>query len=219
MSSGLIFLFGYDVKNEKGVGVPRKESFFKVCEKLSVECNEQMNNGDQRKVQKSDYSIAIMKNYDFIFMCLFGSKSKIRIAFSLVTACAEDPEFKFTSGYLRDKFNYYNDPSNDGIESAKTKVNQIKSIMGKNIDNLLSNLSELEEIQQLAEELKESAHDFKRKGGQVKRKEITNTTLIAIIAILVLVAILVTIIVLLLGATGILSLVIGIVVEKLSEDE
>jgi len=137
----------------------------KVVPKLSQEPYRQTFTHEQ-------YEIHFIKTENITVFCIAMNDTPKRVCWS----CLEDIVNNYTkssnkvSTMLRNTMMKWNDPESDKISLIKSKVDDIKNVMVKNIDDILKRGETLEDLQVKTEEMASVAHNFNVITRKVKNK-------------------------------------------------
>jgi vesicle-associated membrane protein 7 len=150
----------------------------------------------KRKLTAKTFNIFYIRKGGFLFFCVADLQTCDRIVWNFL----DDLEVSFMKSdmkkcteLIKEKLIFHNDPQNDSINRVQNKVNSLKELMISNIEKLLDRGEKLQDMEDITNEIADSAKEFQRGSNQVlwnmrKRTAIVVTVLIAIlVAIIVLI--------------------------------
>eukprot|EP00695_Tsukubamonas_globosa_P001267 TRINITY_DN223_c0_g1_i1.p1 TRINITY_DN223_c0_g1~~TRINITY_DN223_c0_g1_i1.p1 ORF type:complete len:204 (-),score=76.84 TRINITY_DN223_c0_g1_i1:70-681(-) len=106
-----------------------------------------------------------------IYLCVADPQFPMRVCYAFL----DDVEQKYGAnprGFkstLRERMDFYNNPSNDKVMKVQEQINEVKGVMMENIDRVLERGEKLSTLVDKTDNLKQSAQVFQKKSTQLKR--------------------------------------------------
>lgn len=174
-------------------------------------------NNHKRTLTQKDLEIHYKSSGSYIFFCVVQGMTAKRVAWAFV----DDMESEFlrlnnpnntgrVKALIKDKMNFWNDPSNDKISNLRNKVDEVKDVMIDNIEKVLERGDKLENLTEVTSDLENNANIFNKGTKKLKNNMIMRYVIITMILIILLLAALIVVILVIVFA------VCGITFERCS---
>lgn len=151
-------------------------------------------NNHKRTLTQGDNEFHYKVSGNYVYFCVAQKNATKRVCWAFI----DDMENyvmrngpKKLKNSIKERLEYFNDPSNDKINQLQNKIDDVKDVMIDNIDKILERGEKLETLVESTDQLADGAKQFKQGARKVKNRMCFKYIMIVIALILVILAVIV----------------------------
>jgi vesicle-associated membrane protein 7 len=151
----------------------------------------------KRTLTQKDLEFHYKYSGNYVYFCVAEGGYSKRICWAFI----DDLETKFLQmrspspsqikKLIKERVQFFNDPNNDKIIKLQNKLDDVKDVMIDNIEKILERGDKLDNLQQATDDIADSANDFRRGTGKIKRNMCCNYIILIVVLIFIILAIII----------------------------